>query len=206
MTRTAEASVGRLPPELALDDAIGRGRRSTVYAARLLDRPVACKVYRQEYNPKYRRRCGQSIARFEFDRNAAFYRIDALRPLVAEPIAVYGDGDGYCSVFVQERVEGETVRDVARAAGGIPPETLAALTRIVEVAGKAGLYDIDLSPTNMKLRRTPQGWMPVLFDFNLIPQHQHAPNPWVTLLYWTGLRHPAHRDRLMLRKLHFWKG
>jgi hypothetical protein len=203
--QVAEA-VGRLPAEIELGPIVGRGRRSTVYRARLHGREVAVKLYRPEATAKYQRRCGPTAARFEYQRNLAFHRVGALRPFVAEPLRAVGEDDECCDAFVQEFIEGRTVREVAQEQGGIPLETLAALKNFVELAGSAGLFDIDISPTNMKLRHNAGGWLPVLFDFNLIPQHRHAPNPWVWLLYRTGLRHPAHRDRLMLEKLQTWKG
>ncbi len=71
----------------------------------------------------------------------------------------------------------------------------------MRVAAAAGLHDIDLDPANIRLRESPEGWLPVLTDFNLVPQTVRAPNPIVALLYRTGLRDPSYRDRRWLRIL-----
>ncbi|MGH8459372.1 MAG: hypothetical protein ACRESV_08475, partial [Nevskiales bacterium] len=51
---------------------------------------------------------------------------------------------------------------------------------------------------NIKLRHTSAGWMPLIYDFNLLPQHLYAPNPFRWLSLRLGLRHPGHRDHASL--------
>jgi RIO-like serine/threonine protein kinase len=192
----------RLPRNVEIETLLGEGRRSRVYRARFDGRDVAIKLYRERYVRSYRERLGISIARFEFDRNLAFCRTAGLEAYAVSPLAVIGEDDGMDAAFVQERItEAVSLEVVRRQEGGVPRESLAALREIVRIASNAGLYDIDLDPRNILLRDTAEGWLPVLHDFNLIPQHLRAPNPLVAFLYRTGLRHPSHRDRRWLRRL-----
>lgn len=195
----------RLPDELHIGPLVGKGRRSTVYEAELEGRTVALKLYKPEAIRKFRRRYGVSIARFEHDRCAACYAVPKLSPYIARPIRVYGERGGYSEAFVQEYIEATRLIDLMREQGSVPRETLAALTDIVTAAEMAGLHDLDVCASNVFITETELGWMPRLFDFNMMPQHLHAPNPWVGLLYRLGWRHPSHRDRLMLKHLENWR-
>lgn len=191
-----------LPSSVELGPMLGEGRRSRVFRARFDGRPVAIKLYRQPYVHRYRERLGVSIARFEHDRNAAFHAVDGLRRFVAEPIHVFGEDGASDDAFAQELVDDAVaLEQVRRQAGRVPPETLAALRDIVRIAGGAGLHDIDLDPANIRLRESSDGWLPVLSDFNMVPQNVRAPNPLLALFYRTGLRHPSYRDRRWLRIL-----
>ena len=192
----------RLPRNVEIESLLGEGRRSRVYRARYDERDVAIKIYRERYVRSYRQRLGISIARFEYDRNLAFCRTPGLEACVVSPIAVIGEDDGMDVAFVQELIADAVSLEVVRGReSGVPSEVLSALREIVRIAADAGLHDIDLDPRNILLRRTSDGWLPVLHDFNLIPQHMRAPNPWVALLYRTGLRHPSYRDLRWLRRL-----
>ena len=195
----------RLPPELNLGPLSGKGRRSVVYEAELAGQAVALKLYKPEAIRKFRRRYGVSIARFEHDRCAEFSAVPALAPYIARPLHVLGERDGFAEAFVQEFVDGRRVHDVMGETGSVPRETLHVLTEIVAAAEAVGLHDLDVCASNIFVKPTERGWMPVLFDFNMMPQHLHAPNPWVGLLYRLGWRHPSHRDRLMLKHLENWK-
>jgi hypothetical protein len=192
----------RLPASIAPGAMIGEGRRSCVFRATWEGRTVALKIYRRLYVDRHRHRLGLSIARFEHDRNKAFYDVLELRPFVAEPLLVIGEGDGMDDAFVQELID-DTVAlgEVLARTGHVPPEALDAVRDIIRIASAAGLHDIDLDPDNIRLRKTAAGWLPVLFDFNMIPQHMRAPNPFVALLYRTGLRDRSYRDRRWLRRL-----
>jgi len=128
--------------------------------------------------------------------------VPELRRFVAKPLLVIGEDDDMDDAFVQELIDdGVALSEVRRRTGCVPPEALAALRDIIRVASAAGLHDIDLDPDNIRLRETTDGWLPVLFDFNMIPQHVRAPNPLVALLYKTGLRDRSYRDRRWLRRL-----
>ena len=196
------------PDELKTGPQIGQGRRSRVYAGTWHGEAVVIKEYTPEAVRKYRRRYGVSIAQFEHDRNAAFAGVPSLRRFAARPIAWSAAAaedrrsEGEC--FVQQRIEGSDLRELLDENRRLTADVLEVIDHVVEVASRHGLYDIDMSPSNFRMLRDDSGWRPVLFDFNLMPQHLHAPNPLIALLYRTGLRHPAHRDRWMLRRLRTW--
>ena len=196
------------PDDLTIGPQIGRGRRSLVYQGTWRGEAVVVKQYTPQAIAKYRRRYGVSIAQFEHDRNAAFVSVPALRRFAARPIAWSGSDptnsnmSGEC--FVQQRIAGTDLRELLGDNRRLPAAVLEGIDRVVETASRHGLYDIDMSPSNFRMVAGEDGWRPVLFDFNLMPQHLHAPNPLIALLYRTGLRHPAHRDRWMLRRLRTW--
>ncbi len=195
----------RLPAELDLGPLVGRGGNCLVYEVELSGRPAVLKLYKPEAAAKFRRRHGLSIARYEFDRNRSFQNIKSISHYIAEPLRVLGQRDGYSEGFVQQQVEGIRLDEIMHRRGCVPTETLAMLKEIVAAATAAGLYDAHISPNNVIVRETSRGWTPMLFDFNLMPQHLRAPNPLVALLYRIGWRQPAHRDRLMLKHLAQWR-
>jgi hypothetical protein len=189
----------RVPESVEIGPLAGRGRRSITFRATHAGERVALKVYRRTHIEKYRRRYGLNIARYEYERNMAFYSIDALRPFAAKPIAVFDD-QTLCSLcFAQEFVDGVSLKELAVREGGVPPETLDAGRRIVAAASAAGLFDLDIGTRNVMVRRTEEGWMPVVYDFNLVPQYRHPSNPLLALAYWSGLRPRSHRDHRALR-------
>ena len=188
--------------DLTIGPLIGRGRRSHVFAGRWRGESVVVKRYTARAVRKYRGRYGVSIAQFEHDRNAAFTRVDELRPFAARPIGWKADDSG--EFFIQQQIEGCDLRELLDGTGRLPTRVLAVIDRVVETASRHQLFDLDMSPSNFRMQRDEAGWRPVLFDFNLMPQHLHAPNPLIALLYRTGLRHPAHRDRWMLLRLRTW--
>jgi hypothetical protein len=146
-----------------------------------------------------------SIAQFEYERNLAFYNIPDLRRYVAQPLRAFGSGDGCAEGFAQQLVHGRRLRELAKETGYVPAATVAILRQIIESATAAGLYDIDLCAKNILVREEPDVWYPILFDFNLMPQYLHAPNPWVAFLYWAGIRKRSFRDYRHLRNLEDWK-
>ena len=168
------------------------------------DQPVVVKRYTEASVRKYRRRYRLSIAQFEHDRNAAFYAVPELQQSIARPITWSGTSASAEELFVQEQIEGLDLWELLDETGRLPSEVLHSIDQIVDIASRHGLYDMDMSPSNFRMQRNGDSWRPVLFDFNLMPQYLHAPNPFVALLYRTGLRHPAHRDRWMLRRLRTW--
>ena len=87
---------------------------------------------------------------------------------------------------------------------GLPSEVLQAGYFIVEQAAKVGLYDLDISPGNIRVRQNAEGkWQPKLYDFNLMPQHICPPNPFMSLGFKLGLRSKNHRDYRSLKHWDF---
>ncbi len=190
----------KLTASIRVDDAlcglelVGYGSRSLIYRASYRGETVALKIYRPAAIRKYQRRYGINIAAFEFRRNQAFYADLELRRFSARPIRVFGLADGYDLAFLQEFVDGVPLKTLARRLGGIPGETLEMGQRIVRLANAAGLYDLDIHAGNVMVRAVEGQWSPVLYDFNLVPQHIHAPNPFAAIAYRLGIRSLSHRD------------
>lgn len=189
-----------LPADLTLDQRLGEGRRSVVYRANYHDKVVALKVYRPEFIRKYREKYGVNIAEFEFSRNQAVRNVRGLQPYTAEPLAVVGL-DGSCDLaFVQELVNGMPLVDLGRLNKGLPSSVLEAGDRIVALAETAGLHDLDLYYRNILVREHEGTWLPVLHDFNLMPQHTFPPNPFLAIAYRAGIRRKSHRDYRCIRQ------
>jgi hypothetical protein len=189
----------RVPPAVELGPLAGRGKRSITFRATWRGEHVALKVYRRKFIDKYRRRYALNIARYEYERNVAFHALETLRPYAARPFGVFDDEAASSLCFLQEFVNGISLKELAAREGGVPPETLDAGRRIVAAASAAGLYDLDISTRNIMVRNTEAGWMPVVYDFNLVPQYLYPPNPFVALAYWSGLRRKSHRDHRAIR-------
>lgn len=183
-----------VPPDIEILEMIGQGRRSCTYRAQFQGRQVAVKVYRLEYLHRYRWRFRIHLAQFEHDRNRAFWDCPALRPYTVEPLRVLGVTDDYSPAFVQSWAEGIQLPNWVKQYGPVPAETLAAGYRIVATAAALGLHDLDISPGNIKLHKLADGWIPLIYDFNLLPQHLYAPNPLRGLAFRLGLRPPGYRD------------
>jgi RIO-like serine/threonine protein kinase len=193
-----------LPRGIDVGPQLGRGRRSIVYAGSWDGQEVVLKCYTDDAVQKYRRKYRVSIARFEYQRNASFWQIPALRPCVARPLHVMSADSGNSEVFIQQRVNGRELREFLNAQRRLPDEVLSVIGRVVDFAARHKLFDIDMSPSNFLMQPEGAGWRPVLFDFNLMPQHLHPPNPWVKLQYRLGMRQPSHRDQWMLNRLKTW--
>jgi hypothetical protein len=189
------------PSGLTPDRRIGEGRRSVVYRAEYRDEFVAVKIYRPDFVGKYREKYGVNIAEFELARNRAVRNVPGLQPFTACPIDIIGL-DGSCSLgFVQEFIEGVSLVDLGRKKCGLPKSVLDAGEMIVSRAETAGLHDLDLYYRNILLRKDEDGtWLPVLHDFNLMPQHEFPPNPFLALAYRVGIRKKSHRDRRCIRQ------
>ena len=71
---------------------------------------------------------------------------------------------------------------------------------IVHLAESAGLHDLDLFYRNILVRQNGEGWVPVIHDFNLVPQHLFPPNPFLYLAYRFGIRKKSHRDYRCIRQ------
>lgn len=183
-----------LPADIELQRKLGEGQRSVGYEARWRGRRVAVKCYRTEFIAKYRRRYGVDIAQFEFDRNAAFRALPGLAALSPEPLRVLRAADGHTPAFVQDYVEGPDIRELVKQLGYLPFELLQKARYAVDTAKAHGLHDLDLNDSNVRAVRGPDGWRPLIFDFNLMPQHLHAPNPFRKLQFKLGLRDKSFRD------------
>lgn len=194
----------KLPAEVQLGDLLGEGWRCIVYAATYRGESVAVKAYRADMMVKCQRRYGITRSAFEHGRATAAYGVDAIRQYIARPIALFGEGDGYSHAFVQQRVEGMRLRALIEQTGSVPPETLAALRTLVREAHAAGLYDLDLCANNICVRKTSEGWQPMLFDFNMLPLYLFARNPLTKLFFRVGLSKPWGRDLRHLRDFEDW--
>jgi len=183
-----------LPENLVPLSLAGEGRRSVTFKAEYSGEIVALKVYRKEFIHKYQQRYGLNIAEFEFARNQAFFAVDELRPYAARPIKVLGLDDGYSLCFLQEFIDGPSLVELAQKNNGLPQSVLDAGHLICEKAEAAGLHDLDLFYKNVLIRERNGAWLPVIHDFNLVPQYQYPPNPFLALAYFTGLRRKSHRD------------
>ena len=204
MLRPVNTTELNIPDDLVVLEVAGQGRRSVTYRAELRGGIVALKVYREEFIQKYQQRYGVNIARFEFGRNQAFYELDALREYAARPIAVLGADDDYSLCFIQEFIDGIPLVELARRQSGLPASVLEAGELICARAGAAGLFDLDIFYKNVMVRRLGDVWLPVLHDFNLMPQYMYPPNPFLALAYLTGIRKKSHRDRRCLRGWKDW--
>lgn len=159
-----------------------------------MNQQVALKVYRQAVIKRYAWRFGVHLAQFEYARNEAFWNNPTLRPYTVQPLRLLGVDDDFSAAFVQAWAEGTTLKEHAAKEGPISADLLAMGYQIVQAAHVAGLYDLDLNAGNIKLRKTGERWMPLVYDFNLLPQHLYPPNPFRWLSLRLGLRHPGYRD------------
>jgi hypothetical protein len=184
----------KLPGHVLPLEFAGEGRRSVTFKAECNGEILALKVYRQEFIHKYRERYQLNIAKFEFVRNQQFYSTDVLRPYAARPNGVLGVDDGYSLCFLQEFINGPTLVELANMNKGLPQSVLDAGRFICREAEAAGFHDLDIFYKNLMVRKIGDTWLPVLHDFNLVPQYQYPPNPFLALAYLTGIRGKSHRD------------
>ena len=194
----------KLPENLVPLSLAGEGRRSVTFKAKYNGEVVALKAYRKEFIHKYQQRYGLNIAQFEFTRNQAFYEVEELRPYAAQPIEVLGVDDGYSLCFLQEFIDGPALVELAQTNHGLPQTVLDAGRLICEKAEASGLHDLDIFYKNVLVREKEGTWLPVIHDFNLVPQCQYPPNPFLALAYFTGLRRKSHRDWRCLKGWQDW--
>ena len=183
-----------LPADIELVRRLGEGQRSVGYEARWRGRRVAVKCYRPEFVAKYRRRYGVDLAEFEFGRNAAFRALPGLAGLCPEPLRALTAAEGFSTAFVQEYVEGPDIRALIAQLGYLPFELLQKARLAVDTARAHGLHDLDINDSNVRAVQDADGWRPLICDFNLMPQHLHAPNPLRALQFRLGLRDKSFRD------------
>ncbi len=183
-----------LPSDIELIRQLGEGQRSVGYEGRWRGRRVAIKCYRPQFIAKYRRKYGVDIAQFEFNRNAAFHALPGLSVLSPQPLLVLRAQDGHTPAFVQEFVDGPDVRGLIRRLGYLPFEFLQRARQAVDMARAHGLHDLDINDGNVRAIEDSAGWRPMIFDFNMMPQHLSAPNPLRKLQFALGLRDKSFRD------------
>ncbi|MFK7794928.1 MAG: hypothetical protein AB8B89_06230 [Gammaproteobacteria bacterium] len=190
-----------LPTEIDVIQELGSGRRSHAYLANYLGKKVSVKVYKPAYIEKYQSQYKVNIGEFEFARNKIAYESSALTKFVAEPYRLLSPGQGYDLALVQEYVDGIWLEELMEQSAGLPSEVLRAGYYIVEQAAKVGLYDLDISPGNIRLIKNARDeWMPKLYDFNLMPQYICPPNPFMAIGFKLGLRSKNHRDYRSLKR------
>lgn len=190
-----------LPNDIEIIYELGSGRRSQVYLAKYLGKDAAVKVYKTEYVQKYQNRYKVNIGEFEFQRNKIAAQVSAISEYIAQPYRLLQPKDGYTLAFVQEYVDGIWLEDVIEKTKGLPQELLEVGYFIVREAAKVGLYDLDIPPGNIRVKQNSQGkWYLKLYDFNLMPQYLHPPNPFMALGFMLGLRSKNHRDYRSLRQ------
>ena len=202
MSPTLSRASLALPAGIEFVAHLGRGRRCGAVLGERAGRRVVVKIYNAETVAKYRRRHGVEAARLEFDRNQRFRQVEALRPCVAEPLDVLAGAEGTPPVFVQEFIPGRSLEDYLIEHGALPRGLLDRGRSIQRAAAAAGLFDFDFNAGNVLLRPASGGAVPTLFDFNLVPQHERSPNPFIALAFRLGLRRRERRD---LRNLRDWE-
>ena len=188
-----------LPDEIQVGDFLGRGRRSFAYKGKYENKDVVIKIYRKEFIEKYQQKCQVDIAEFEYERNTKLYCIDEIRPYISRPYRVFTWNCGYTHSFIQEYVEGITLKQLIAESGFLPTEVLDAGYKIVKIAESNGVHDIDISQGNIMVTHRKGVWMPKLYDFNLLPQHISPPNLFIALGIRLGLRRKSWRDYRSLK-------
>ena len=189
----------KMPDEIEVLKFLGRGRRSFSYKARYDGHNAVIKIYRKEFIEKYDNKCNIDIAEFEFERNTTLYNIEQIRHYIARPFKVFAKNSSYTHSFIQEYVEGITLKQLIAKLGYLPSEVLDAGYKIVRNAESFGVHDLDISVGNILVVEENEGWAPKLYDFNLLPQHMSPPNFIMAAGIKLGLRNKSHRDYRSLK-------
>jgi len=188
------------PAEIQIKGYLGKGARSHVFEAMLDEDIVVVKTYRKEIALKYRDKYDIDIAEFEFERNKSLYDLIEIKKYIARPYRVYPASSEYTHCMIQEYVSGPTLKDLIIKLGHLPREVLDAGYHIVRKAEANGVHDLDISSKNVMIVEQGGELIPKLYDFNLMPQCQHAPNPFLWLAFKLGLRARSYRDYRNLKK------
>ncbi len=189
-----------LPTEIRITEYLGSGARAHVFKATLGQDSVIVKVYREKVAQKYRYKYGVDIAEFEYQRNQSLFVLAAIKKYIARPYRVYSASSEYSHSIIQEHVSGKPLKAVVNERGGLPDEILEAGYEIVKQAEANGIHDLDISYSNMMVVGQDGEQIPKLYDFNLMPQHLHPPNPFLGFGIKLGLRGKSHRDYRNLKK------
>lgn len=189
-----------LPADIQITGYLGSGARAHVFEARLGEDDVIAKVYREQAAQKYRHKYGTDIAEFEYLRNQSLFALQPIRKHVARPYRVYPASSEYSHCMIQEYVSGRTLKDLIIELGHLPREVLDAGYEMVRQAEAQGFHDLDISSKNVMIVEQDGKLIPKLYDFNLMPQHLHSPNPFLWLAIKLGIRNKSYRDYRNLRK------
>jgi hypothetical protein len=165
----------RLPAELEPLEVAGKGSQSITFRANYRGDILAMKVYRPEAIERFKKKYKTNIAVYEMSRNRKFRKIPELLPFTAKPIAVMGHDGKSTLLFLQEFIDGVTVKELAERNKGLPATVLEAGETIVRVAEMNGIYDLGLSPDSAMVRKQSGSWSPALYDFNQ-PPHPEKPS------------------------------
>lgn len=189
-----------LPADIQVTGYLGAGARAHVFQATLGKDRVIAKVYQEEAAQKYLHKYGTDIAEFEYQRNQSLFALTSIRKHVARPYRVYPESGEYTHCMIQEYITGRTLKDLIIELGHLPREVLDAGYRVVQQAEAHGVHDLDISSKNVMIVEQDGELVLKLYDFNLMPQYLHAPNPFLWLALRLGFRHRSHRDYRNLRK------
>ncbi len=189
-----------MPANIQVTGYLGTGARAHVFQATLGKDRVIAKVYQEEAAQKYRHKYGTDIAEFEYQRNQSLFALTSIRKHVARPYRVYPESSEYTHCMIQEYITGRTLKDLIIELGHLPREVLDAGYRVVQQAEAHGVHDLDISSKNVMIVEQDGELVLKLYDFNLMPQYLHAPNPFLWLALRLGFRRRSHRDYRNLRK------
>jgi tRNA A-37 threonylcarbamoyl transferase component Bud32 len=189
-----------MPADIQITGYLGGGARAHVFKAVLGRDSVIVKVYREEAAQKYRKKYGVDIAEFEYQRNQSLFVLAAIKKYIARPYRVYPASSEYSHSIIQEHVSGKPLKAFVNERGGLPDEILEAGYEIVKQAEANGIHDLDISHGNMMVVDQDGEQILKLYDFNLMPQHLHPPNPFLGLAIKLELRGKSHRDYRNLKK------
>jgi len=189
-----------LPPDIRIRHYLGTGGRAHVFSAQLGMDDVIAKVYHAETVAKYQHRYGVDIAEFEYRRNLKLFELESIQKYIAQPYRVYPASGEYSHCMIQEHISGKTLKDLFVERGYLPQDVIDAGYRIIRAAEAIGVHDLDISSKNVMVIDQAGALIPRLYDFNLMPQHLHAPNPFLWLTIRLGLRGKSHRDYRNLKK------
>lgn len=180
---TAARATDRIPdllrgsfPGVVVVGIAGRGRRCLAVAVRGGGRDLVVKLYHPRALARHALQYGGSLAKFEFERNAAFRGFPGFAEFSARPV-------GFLvmprvEAFVQERIFGQPLIEFLRKASApCRRRVVLDLRSLHERSEMAGVLDLDLHPSNILVRRSADGLArPVLFDFNKVPYRARRPH------------------------------